>query len=136
MMADTSFFALLFLIAQSLAPDARTTLVLENLNHPEQRMEWTRGSGGSWSMRINGREVGSFERAGAEIVHRTSPEDVRRFPIGELADAGDLSRTATRIELRGNFARTVLEVRRERGAPVVSDPGRALLLAPLRLIAR
>lgn len=135
-MLDYSFFALLFAIATSLAPASATTVVLENTQHAEQRMEWTRGEDGRWAMLINGRDMGHFARDGSDVVHDTGVRAPDRFPLAELADARDLRRGATRVRLRGRFAPTILRIEADGDASRITDPGGDHLRVPLRLYAR
>lgn len=131
-MFDYSFFALLFLVATSLAPTGATTVTLENTHHPEQRMIWTRGEDGRWAMTINGRDMGHFSREPEAIVHHTGVRAPERFPIRELADRRDLRRDALRVRLIGARA-PMLRVEREGAALRLVDPTREVLAVPLRL---
>jgi hypothetical protein len=135
-MLDYSFFALLFLLAQTLAPAGASRLVLENVRHPEQRMEWVREADGRWAMTINGREMGHFARDGEAVVHDPGVRAPSRFTVAELVDARDLRRDATRLRLRGSFEATVLQVSREGPALELRDPSRRLLVTTLRLRTR
>lgn len=132
-MLDYSFFALMFALATSLAPEGARTVVLENTRHAEQRMEWTLEDDGRWAMTINGREMGRFHRDGDAIVHETGVRAPDRFELVELADARDLRRGARRVRLRGRWAARVIEVRSEGGARILADPSREVLAVPLRL---
>ena len=133
MMLDYSFFALLFLLAGSLAPDAGVERTWVNGRHPEQTITWTAGEGG-WALTVNGRDVGVFSRDGDAIVHDTRQGEPRRFPVSELA--GAVSGGARRVTLRGTFAPTVLTVRRAEGRLSLVDPTRELLRTELILRAR
>jgi hypothetical protein len=135
-MFDFSFFALLFLLASSLAPDGSRSIVLENTRYPEQTMTWTRGSDGRWAMTINGRDLGFFERTADAIVHATGQRDPDRFAIVDLADAADLTRTATSIRLLGRWSPRIVSVAPEGDTRILSDDSRELLRTPLRLRAR
>lgn len=132
-MFDYSFFALLFLLASSLAPNASTERTWVNSRYPEQSISWTR-EGEGWSMRVNGREIGVFHRHGDAIVHHTGSGPPRSFPIAELA--APPSPGARRAVLRGRFAPTVLTIRRSQGRLELVDPSRELLRVPLILQAR
>ncbi|HEY8428875.1 MAG TPA: hypothetical protein VIL20_10890 [Sandaracinaceae bacterium] len=132
-MLDFSFFALLFAIATSLAPAGARTVVLENTQHPEQRMAWMLESDGRWAMTLNGREMGRFWRDGAAIVHETGVRAPDRFELARLAEVRDLRRGARRVRLRGRWSERVIEVRDEGGARILADPSREVLGVPLRL---
>jgi hypothetical protein len=134
-MFDFSFFALLFLLAQSLAPDGSARLVLENVRHPEQRMEWTRGGDGQWAMTINERDMGRFERRGADVVHHSGVREAEHFPIAALVDVSELRRGAEHVRLAGTFAGRRVEIAPDGDGIVLTDPTRALLRTPLRLRA-
>lgn len=133
MLADYSFFALLFLLASALAPDASHERAWVNASHPEQEILWTR-EGDGWAMRVNGRELGVFQRHGDAIIHQIDGRAPERFGVAELA--GPTSADARRIALRGSFAPNTLDVRREGDRLTLVDPGRELLRAPLILRAR
>lgn len=133
-MFDYTFFALLFLLAQSLAPAGSTNLVLENVRHPDQRMEWSRQSDGRWAMTINDRELGHFERTATHVLHHTGMRSPDHFPIAELAEAADL-RGGARVRLSGRFAPRVVEITSEGRARILTDPSRELIRTPLRLRA-
>ena len=133
MALDYSFFALLFMLASSFAPDATAELTWVNGSHPEQAITWT-PEGQGWELRVNGREVGIFQRDGDAIVHHTGQGPPRRFPFARLAAA--VTPDATRVTLRGTFAPGELRVEREGGRVTLIDPGRELLRAPLILRAR
>lgn len=133
MFADYSFFALLFLLASALAPDAAHERAWVNASHPEQAITWTR-EGDGWAMRVNGRELGVFHLRGDAVIHQTNGQAPERYPVAELASPP--SPDARRVELRGSFAPNTLEVRREDDRLTLVDPGRELLRAPLILRAR
>ncbi len=133
MMLDYSFFALLFLLASSLAPDAAAELTWINGSHREQTITWT-PEGAGWEMHVNGREVGIFQRDGDAIVHHTGQGEPQRFPIAQLA--APVARDARQITLRGPFAPQVLNVERAGGGVTLVDPSRELLRARLILRAR
>ncbi|MBX3276159.1 MAG: hypothetical protein KF729_38255 [Sandaracinaceae bacterium] len=132
-MADYSFFALLFLLASALAPDAVAERTWTNSRHPEQSIRWTR-EGDGWAMRVNGRELGVFHRDGDSVVHHTGQGAPHRFPVEALAPA--FARAARRIPLGARFAPVVLAVEREADRVTLSDPSRELLRVPLHLSAR
>lgn len=132
-MFDYSFFALMFALATSLAPEGARTVVLENTRHAEQRMQWVRQDDGRWAMTINGREMGHFSRTDDAVVHETGTRAADRFELASLGEVRDLRRGATRVRLRGRWSRTVLEVSDEDGALRLSDPSREVLAVPLRL---
>jgi hypothetical protein len=129
---DYSFFALLFYLASSLAPNASAERTWVNGTHPEQSITWT-PEGEGWEMTVNGREIGVFQRDGDAIVHHTGVDAPHRFPIAELAS---VAANARRIPLRGSFAPTVLTVEREQGRVSLVDPTRNLLRTRLILRAR
>ena len=132
-MFDYSFFALLFLLASSLAPDASAERTWVNGSHPEQTITWT-PEGDGWQMRVNGRDIGIFHRTEDAIVHHTGQGEPRRFPIDQLA--APITQNAPRITLRGTFAPRVLTVEREAGRVALVDPSRNLLRARLILRSR
>lgn len=132
-MLDYSFFALLFLLATGLAPDASQERAWINSRHPQQSIVWSR-EGDGWAMRINGRELGVFHRDGDAIVHHTGQSEPQRFPLDALAP--EVPRDARRIALRGAFAPTVLTVERGEGRLTLVDASRELLRVPLILSAR
>ncbi|MCZ7683849.1 MAG: hypothetical protein M5U28_35830 [Sandaracinaceae bacterium] len=135
-MFDYSFFALMFALATSLAPDGAREVALQNTRYPEQELAWVREGDGRWAMTINGRDMGHFRREGDAIVHETGVRAPDRFELASLADGRDLRRGARRVRLRGRWSRTVLEVSEETGGPLVRDPTREVLAVPLRLRAR
>jgi len=132
-LADYSFFALLFSLASALAPHGGQELTWVNGSHPEQTITWSR-DGDGWAMRINGRELGRFYARGDAVIHQLDGRAPDRHPTDALA--GAVEPDARRIELRGSFAPNTLEVRREDGRITLVDPGRELLRAPLILRAR
>ncbi len=134
-MLDYSFFALLFLVATSLAPPDARTVVLENTRHAEQRLEWTRGDDGRWAMTINGRDMGHFARRGSEVVHETGLRDPDHFAIEGLVEASDLRPDTTRLRLRGQFAPSVLRAERNGGALRLASEAGSLIPVPLRLLS-
>ncbi|MEZ4335873.1 MAG: hypothetical protein R3B82_04535 [Sandaracinaceae bacterium] len=101
-MFDYSFFALLFLLATSLAPDAGAERAWINSRYPEQSITWT-PEGEGWAMRVNGREMGIFHLDGDAVVHHTGQGEPHRFPVAALS--GPVSRDARRIPLRGRSRR-------------------------------
>ncbi len=132
-MFDYSFFALLFLIASALAPNAGAERTWINSRHPEQQIAWT-AEGDGWAMRVNGREIGVFHLTADAVVHHTGQGEPRRFPIDALA--GAVAPGARRIPLRGRFAPTVLAVERAEGQLRLVDASRELLRVPLVLSSR
>ena len=132
-MMDYSFFALLFLLASSLSPDANAELTWVNGSHPEQTISWT-PEGDGWELHVNGREVGIFQRDGDAIVHHTGQSEPRRFEIALLAEP--IAENARRIRLRGSFAPTVLRVERTAGGVALVDASRELLRTRLILRVR
>lgn len=132
-MFDYSFFALLFLLASSLAPDAGAERAWVNSRYPQQSITWT-PEGEGWAMRVNGREMGIFHLDGDDVVHHTGQGEPRRFPITALS--GPVARDARRIVLRGQFSPTVLAVEREGGQLRLVDSTRELLRVPLILSSR
>ncbi|MCA9606582.1 MAG: hypothetical protein KC619_13345 [Myxococcales bacterium] len=132
-MFDYSFFALLFLLATSLAPDAGAERAWINSRYPEQSITWT-PEGEGWAMRVNGREMGIFHLDGDAVVHHTGQGEPHRFPVAALS--GPVSRDARRIPLRGRFAPTVLAVERSGDEVRLVDAGRELLRVPLILSSR
>ena len=132
---DYTFFAMLFYVASSLAPSAQTEITLQNSRFPDQALVWTHGEDGRWAMTINGREVGHFERSGDTILHHTGLRETDRHPVGELA--APFQSSATRIQLRGPFTPSVIQIARSRGQPTrLTDPSRNVLTVPLLLSAR
>lgn len=129
---DYSFFALLFVIAQALAPGATERLAWVNGDHPDQTIEWTR-EGDGWELTVNGREMGIFHRDGDAVVHHTGGQAPRRFALDSLSDP--VRRDARRVRLRGSFAPTVLSIERGGGVRLV-DPSRRLLGTSLGLRSR
>ena len=131
-MVDYSFFALLFLIANTLAPDATHEVAWVNERHPEQTITWTHAEDG-WRMQVNGRDLGVLRRDGDVVVHDTGQGTPARVPVSRLAR---VARGSRRVRLLGQFAPTVLEVDRSGPRLRLVDPGRALLRTPLRLTGR
>jgi len=132
-MFDYSFFALLFMLASSLAPDATAELTWVNGSHAEQTITWT-PEGQGWELHVNGREIGVFQRDGDAIVHHTGQGEPRRFPIAQLAEP--IGRDAAQVTLRGSFAPTVLRVQRTGQQVTLVDRSRELLRAQLILRTR
>ena len=139
MMVDYTFFALLFSIATSLAPADATVVTLQSSRHQNQAMVWTRHTDGRWTMTLNGRQMGSFERRAHEVLHYTGAQTGQstpptEFPIAQLA--GTVRRTTARIPLRGRWSSTVLRVERGQGPPRIVDPSGELLRVELILHTR
>ena len=132
-MFDSSFFALLFLLASSLAPDSGAERTWINSRYPQQTIQWTH-AGDGWAMTINGREMGVFHRDGDAIVHHTGQGEPQRFSVDALAP--EVPAGTRRIVLRGRFAPTVLSVERAEGRVTIVDPTRELLRVPLILGSR
>jgi len=130
-MFDFSFFALLFVVATSLAPGDAREVTLVNARHPSQRMTWTRGADGRWAMTLNERDMGQFERTDDAVFHHSGQRSPDHFPLADLLDPSTL--TSRRVRLRGRFGPTVLHVRRGGGATRLSDPTGELLRTDLRL---
>ena len=133
MIADYSFFVLLFVIATSLSPTDATRVELQNVRHPEQSITWARGGDGRWAATVNQRELGHFERAGGEVVHHTGQGAPDRFRIDSLVTPAQLGRAANALTLRGQFEGTVLRVERADGRVALHDPSGELLVTRLRL---
>ena len=86
-MMDYTFFAMLFYVVSSLAPNATTELRLQNSRHPEQSLVWTHGADGRWAMTINGREMGHFERSVDAVLHHTEIRETDRYAFRDLTGA-------------------------------------------------
>jgi hypothetical protein len=134
-MTDYSFFAMLFAIATSLSPPTSHEVSLVNVRHPEQRIVFSLGDGGRWTMTLNQRDVGRFERVGDAVFHHTDLRSPDRHLLSELLDPSTLGRGTERIPLRGTFAPAVLTVRRAGGEITIEDPSREVLMSPLALRA-
>lgn len=129
---DFSFFALLFLLAQSLAPQATQELTWINGDHPDQMITFRR-SGDGWDLTVNDHDMGRMHRHDGAIVLHQEGGEPRRFALTELADPVRANARAAR--LRGSFEGTTLRIDRGSGVRLV-DPRRVVLGTSLRLRAR
>ena len=130
MAPDYSFFALLFTLAQALAPGAGPELSWVNGDHPDQTITWThRGDG--WDLTVNGREMGRFYRRGGEVVMQQEGGPPQRFVVEQLM--APLDQGARRVHLRGSFAPAVLSIERRGTRVTLRDPTRSVLGTSLTL---
>ena len=99
-MFDYSFFALLFLLATSLAPDAGAERAWINSRYPEQSITWT-PEGEGWAMRVNGREMGIFHLDGDAVVHHTGQGRGDREVPDAVLDVGGVLHVQGQVEAVG-----------------------------------
>lgn len=129
---DFSFFALLLLLAQSLAPQASQELTWVNGDHPDQTITFRR-DGDAWDLTVNGHAMGRLQREVGAIVLQQEGGEPTRFETSQLADP--VRPDARTARLRGSFAGTTLRIERGSGIRLV-DPQRAVLGTSLRLRAQ
>lgn len=128
---DYSLWAMLFVIATSLAPSSSRTLTFENEAQPGQTAVWTR-EGTQWELRLNGRPAGSFRVEGVDVVHTLSPGEQRRYSLHQLVEpVGPQDRQAV---LRGPFENRRLRIERGSSGIRLIDRERRVLPASLRLV--
>ncbi len=134
MVPDYSFFALLFVLAQALAPGATQELTWVNGAHPDELITWTR-EGDGWTLKVNDHTLGAHRRQGDEVTFLLEgAEAPERYRIDALmAPFQPSDRT---VSLRGRFAPTVLSLDRAGRAARLRDPDGRVLGVPLTLRSR
>ena len=132
MAPDLSFFAMLFVLARSLAPGATEALTWVNGAQPDETLTWVAETSGGWELTVNGRELGVFHQRQGAVIHHQPGAAPTRYPLRELV--APVRADARRARLRGRFAPTVLTIDRAEGRPRLEDPSGQLL--PIELTLR